>query len=342
MQYRSCHWINIASINFNGRVDTNEKFIAFCCEPIYGIPAIAFSDTAEETAKAFLQLQEDMIETSKTKGEALCEGCASCTHYQMGDHKQADGKIHYINMSMYPAPCQSNCFYCGFNQRGDTKYKKTEEAGRGYNKLFGMLEYYKNTNLIAEDAAWQVSTGEISIHPYKDRIMDLVGTYKTEFRTNCFKFDERIAANLKANPKSFINLSIDAGTPETWKKIKGFDNFYEVTDNLVEYRMNCTTPEQITLKYIMLPGYNDNLTDFNAVVEIMNILDVPQLTLSRNMGSKYNVSVEERGALLTVTTYLAAVLKKNNKGLIFHHGYMPEEQKFVTDNVDNLIAQGKI
>jgi len=342
MQYRSCHWINIASINFNGRVDKNGKFIAYCCEPLAGIPAVAFSDTAEETAKEFLKLQADMIETSKSKDEVLCEGCSYCSHYKEQEWPQADGKIHYVNMSMYPAPCQSNCFYCGFNQRGDTKYKKTEEAEQGYNKLFGMLEYYKENNLIADDAGWQVSTGEITIHPYKDRIMDLVGNYRTEFRTNCFKFDKRIAENLKANPQSFINLSIDAGTPETWEKIKGFDNFYDVTDNLVEYRMSCTNPEQITLKYIILPGVNDNLADFTAIVEIMNILGVPHLTLSREMGAKYSASTEARGALLTATAYLAAVLKKNNKGFIFHHGYMPEEQKFVTDNVDNLIAQGKI
>ena len=69
------------------------------------------------------------------------------------------------------------------------------------------------------------------------------------FYTNAFVFDEDIAQNMHNNPNSFINLSIDAGTPQTWKKVKGFDNFDKVTDNLVKYYVNCARPGQITLKY---------------------------------------------------------------------------------------------
>ena len=54
---------------------------------------------------------------------------------------------------------------------------------------------------------WQISTGEITIHPYKDRILDLVKNDRACFYTNAFIFDEKIAANLKVNPNSAINLS---------------------------------------------------------------------------------------------------------------------------------------
>ena len=336
MPYRSCWNIENASINFNGSVDNGSKFIAFCCEPIGTRPAIAFDETAEQTARRFLELRTDMIDLSKTKDTALCDGCAGCTHYKLDEHDKADGTIHYINLSMYPAPCQSNCFYCGFNQRGQTKYKKTEAAERGYEKLFGMLEYYDDNNLISKEARWQISTGEIAIHPYKDRILDLVNDQEAEFRTNCFIFDEGIAKNLNSNPKSFINLSIDSGTPETWYKIKRVDNFYDVTDNLVSYYMNCTRTGQITLKYIILPGVNDNMRDYESLVEIMNILEVQNLTLSREMSSKYNSTQQQRTNLVIATAYLAAVLMKNGKTFDFHHGYTEQERDIILTKCENL------
>ena len=342
MQYRSCWNIENACINFNGSVDGGSRFIAFCCEPLGDIPAIAFEETAEQTARCFLELRTKMIDLSKAKDKALCAGCADCTHYKSGEHGRADGLIHYINLSMYPAPCQSNCFYCGFNLRGQTKYRSTKEAEQGYEKLFSMLEYYDEYDLIAKDARWQISTGEIAIHPYKDRILDLVKDQEAEFRTNCFIFNEGIAGNLASNPNSFINLSIDAGTPETWLKVKRVDNFYEVTDNLVSYYMSCTRPGQITLKYIVLPGVNDNMRDYESLAEIMNILEVQNLTLSREMGSKYNSTSQQRVDLVIATAYLAAVLKKSGKTFDFHHGFIEIEREHILAKCEEIIQAGKV
>ena len=40
------------------------------------------------------------------------------------------------------------------------------------------------------------------------------------FYTNAFIYDEDIANILKKNKNARLNISIDAGTPQTWKKIK--------------------------------------------------------------------------------------------------------------------------
>lgn len=69
------------------------------------------------------------------------------------------------------------------------------------------------SGILSQDAAWQVSCGEIAIHPYHDRILQLVRKKHAVFYTNCMKYDEAVAQNLHDNPKSSINFSIDAGTP---------------------------------------------------------------------------------------------------------------------------------
>lgn len=130
----------------------------------------------------------------------------------------SDGLVHYVNLSMYPAPCQCKCIYCAIQRDKKFMNASTEEAKKAYDKLFEMLEYAVEHEIIAPDARWQVSSGEITIHPYKDRIIELVKNKSSIFYTNCFLFDEKIAGILHDNPNSAINLSIDAGLPQTWKK----------------------------------------------------------------------------------------------------------------------------
>ncbi len=196
--------------------------------------------------------------------------------------------IHYVNLSMYPAPCQCKCIYCGVHKGESGAFNKAA-CGEYYEQLFETLDYAREIGLIAANATWQVSSGEIAIHPYKDRIFNLIKNQRVVFYTNCFIFDEGIAQNLSANPNSAINLSIDAGTPQTWLKVKGVNNFEDIAINLVKYFNASARPGQITLKYIVLPGINDNIQDYLSVIELMKILKVKHLTIARDTSIKYSI-----------------------------------------------------
>lgn len=119
---------------------------------------------------------------------------------------------------MYPAPCQSRCIYC--NIPNENQSVTGDAAKTACEKLFDMLDLAERCGILAPNAVWQVSSGEIAIHPYHDRIMKLVQGKAAAFYTNCMKFDEAVAQNLHDNPNSTINLSVDSGTRETWKKSK--------------------------------------------------------------------------------------------------------------------------
>ena len=62
-----------------------------------------------------------------------------------------------------------------------------------------------------------------------------------------------------------IITSIDAGTRETFKKIKRNDMFDKVMENLRKYPVNKT---KLILKYLILEGVNDNETDIDRFYEI--------------------------------------------------------------------------
>jgi hypothetical protein len=229
---------------------------------------------------------------------------------------------------------------CGVHSGESGRFNKAQ-CGEYYEKMFDALNYGLESGVIAPTATWQVSSGEIAIHPYKERILSLVKDRRTMFYTNCFIFDEGVANNLSKNQNSAINLSIDSGTPGTWFKVKGVDNFDIVTDNLVKYYTLSTRPGQITLKYIVLPGMNDNLGDYQSVIEIMKVLQVKHLDLSRNTRIKYASDAEQDENLIGAAGYLVALLHKN--GMSFGlFTYKPNERERVIAFAHELLKSGEV
>ena len=310
MSYRSCQMIEQAQLHFNGRIDTGKDIVALCCEGIEGKPCVALTEP-DETLINFLNQRNGLILESKISGSLsgkFSSGCERCPNYRMGDWA-SDGLIHYVNLSMYPSPCQCRCIYCNVYKENQSIQSETAKAA--YQQLFAMLDRAQECGLIAADAMWQVSCGEIAIHPWKDRILNYVAGKRAAFYTNCIKYDEAIAQNLHNNPASIINLSIDAGTPATWHKVKGLDNFETVTENLAKYYAESARKGQITLKYIVLPDTNDTYEDFVSLMEIMKVLGVQYLEISRDTRMKYHMEEEYRTKMLGGAAYLLALSHKN-------------------------------
>lgn len=342
MKFQSCPLISGMYLNINGCVDSNEPILTLCCENIPDKPGVAFKETAEESLENFIGMRSLVVAESIKNASTnqitskFIKGCTQCSKYVDSD-QEVSLFISYVNLSMYPAPCQCRCCYCEVEKQ----WKNTPEVQQGYEKLFKMLELAKESGMILANAVWQVSTGEITIHPYRKRIMELVRGQRSIFYTNAFRFDEDIAQNLHDNLGSAINVSIDAGTPATWNKVKGVNNFEEVTSNLVRYYKASGRPGQITLKYIILPDINDNYEDFASVMEIMKILEVKHLTVSRDMRYKYEYTDEYQMKLLGGSAYLLAMCHKNNF-TVDMFTYTSEEQKEVIQLAQEILRTNQI
>lgn len=336
LRYRSCNLINAFFININGNIlNPEQNYFALCCENIADIPATTFGKSPQESIERIVEVRIEALleELTNTPDEkrVYSKGCLSCANYQLGEWQRND-KILYVNFSMYPAPCQCKCFYCECRKNGSLDFSKSHEVEAAYNHMFDMLRHAKNIGLIAPNATYQVSSGEITVHPYKDRILEFTKNQPAFFFTNCFIFDEQIAQNLASNPKSFINLSIDAGTAETWYKVKGVDNFNKVLMNLESYNNRSARKGQITLKYIILPGVNDTDEDFASVIEIMKRLTVPSMELARDTGEKYSQDDEANEKLMQSAVRLATLLHSNNLK-IGMFTFTPEERERVIASV---------
>ena len=304
----SCPQIAGHSLNFEGPVD-GDRCIALCCEKhIPNHPAVGFAGTAEDTLERFLWMRVLAAAECRDNTESPRYGCRQCAHLRKADW-YFEPRICYVNLSMYPAPCQSKCIYCCEAEHLNRNF--TPDVNDAYEKLFDFLEYADQRGMIDPEAVWQVSSGEITLHPYRDRIMELVRDRHAVFYTNAFLFDEAIAQKLHNDPNSAIDLSIDAGTPETWRKVKGFDHLETVLSNLHRYRRNSARPGQIILKYIILPDVNDGPEDLSAAVEIAKRLDVRCLTIARDTEKRTSSGSEYRSKLLETAARLLALCQRN-------------------------------
>lgn len=304
MEYYSCEYLQDFYIIFNGQLDDN-KFMAFCCEGGLDYPGISIKEhTVTETLDSFLEYRNLIIETSKKFAEENPDsaaippinGCKDCVNFKKAEWKTKE-TVTRVNFSIYPSPCQCKCIYCNVHQR---KFEMTEEIKEKYEKVFDIVDELIRRKSVVADTSYQVSCGEITIHPYKDRIYEYVKDKIGHFYTNCFKYDENIAEHLRKSSKSTMNLSIDAGFSDTWQKVKGVNNFEKVLDNLVQYSNAAQDSNQVTLKYIVMPGINTTEGDYMNLISIMNSLKITRLEVSRDVRYKYDSTVDKTDLLYSV------------------------------------------
>ena len=315
--YRSCTDLETCDMMIATHIGETTKILSPCCVLSVSNSAAELTDDPEESLNNFLEFRRNMIEENKRvyhtddQTRVYTNQCLYCPKYNIDEWGAiTSDTIPYINLSMYPSPCQSKCLYCNIHLSDQSIDDRSKEA---YDRVFKFLRYLKENNILKEDIIYQVSTGEISIHPYKDKILEIVDGSPVTFFSNCYKFDQEIANHLKADARSTINVSIDSGTATTWKKIKGYNTFNSVLNNVRKYYKYCdqVNHQQIGLKYIVLPGINTRMEDYLGIIKIMKEFDIKDLIISRDVRVMYNMPETDKDELFNHIIDIATVCRLN-------------------------------
>ena len=139
-----------------------------------------------------------------------------------------------------------------------------------------------------------------------DAVLDLVheSRWGMAFHTNGIVYSEKAAMTVSNNKASIINVSLDSGTRETYKKIKRVDMFDRVVANLCKYAdAGCG----IHLKYILLSGYNDNIDEVNAFINIAADIGVRKVILSWNQYDYCDGVSNNTGSIPCLTEYMFCI-----------------------------------
>jgi hypothetical protein len=259
--------------------------IAFCCyfdESRRNPPRVAYIDSPQDFAREIISYREkcsDIITVGSSDDANLIfhEKCLICP-YRIEKRPPDMSKLDSLSIGNYPSYCNCSCVYCNFSIRNQSNDLTNTIKNSKLPLICDTIPYLEEAGLIWDNTAFMIVSGEITVSPFKEKVYAAMQGRKVSWLSNCFVYDSNIAENLKANKESLVNISIDAGTPEAWHKVKGFPNFYEVVENLKLYHK----AGKITLKFIILPGINDTIADYKGVAELMLALDVPVLTISKN------------------------------------------------------------
>ena len=284
--------------------------LCFCCESQSGFlstrPDFPYLDNAEETIINFLQKRKAIIDRVIPIG---CVGCQFLHHRNVFDRK-----IKIINISCYPSVCQAKCIYCGVHTDPQNNYQNVKNSQQP-KMIIEMIQYLQKSNLLDDDCRIDFAPAEITILPHKDLLLDVTSKYKATFYTNAFLFEPKIADSMKKN-NSTIYVSLDSGTKETFKLVKGCDLFEKVLANLKKYREY----NAFVLKYNILSGVNDSDADIAGIVEILKLLNLDFLNLS----FEYNMPI--RTAFYSIVKFVTK-LKENNLSFIFNAIYTQTQIK---------------
>ncbi|MBQ4124318.1 radical SAM protein [bacterium] len=169
--------------------------------------------------------------------------------------------------------CDCSCVYCCEQYLSGRKIVLKSKKSDYYDLLPIIKELYKQNMIDKKGLDVHFQGGNVSV---LDEFEDLVsifiknGVKRIEIATNGIEYlpiIEQIAE------KTFVdvNISIDAGTKETFKKIKTVDKFENVVDNLKKY---AKLPILLRLKYIIVRGYNDSVEEIEKYINLMKELGI--------------------------------------------------------------------
>ena len=226
--------------------------LQFCCSD-FGkktSPALEFNGNYRFSIKKFLDLRNDFIDRISHSLPTSCDGCPCIeeTYYAV------DKRIEELAFSENGV-CNLSCCYC-------ESIAKCNKQVTTDIQLQDVLDNLIKQKCINESLRVDVACGEISVHPQKSEIYKTLFGYTGEVLTNSVLYDNELASLLYNGYT--IMVSVDAGTAETYLKVKGKNVFDTVRKNLKKYYQN----GNVQLKFIFLPGVNDNVQDINGFLEL--------------------------------------------------------------------------
>lgn len=281
---------------FDGKAgdDSGGHSLKSCCSD-YGKNNVDFVPIGDNLAKAFrefIKLRDDTISRLNKGQPTKCDGCIELRLLT------GSSDFSYVIFNELGI-CNCRCLYCNYEER----LGRDVSGDADFVRLMGLIEDYG----FNADGVIELCNGEITIHPQRKMIYEAVKDYRVMFLINGLVYDEFIRRKLE-NGSGILNLSIDCGTRETFKKVKGLDAFDRVVGNLKRYA-RCRKGV-LNLKFIVCPGINDNREDIDGFIGLCVELDVTNAHISHDLRLSYKDYDNEQ--TVVAVQYMLEKLKENS------------------------------
>lgn len=198
----------------------------------------------------------------------LPDTCKTC-YNNKDNYIYVSRKLNSFNFS-FRGWCNYKCQYCSAH-RPELK---------NYNADFSLEQYLielENLCMVNDIFSVLYAVGESCLNEKRFGLYSHCKKkeYFLDVFTNCSVFDDELSKLAHSVPV-IVRKSFDAGTPETYEKIKGVDFYEKVVENAKRY----TEAPFLGLnpKYLFVPGVNDNMKDVDGFVRLCVHLHVDFVT----------------------------------------------------------------
>ncbi len=181
--------------------------------------------------------------------------------------------------------CNAKCVYCSFGYINNSfKYR-----------VLPVINSMIGNQILSKKARVYMSGGEITISPEFETMFSTLAKYldtKVEILTSGIKYSESIKQAF-IEDKCILVISLDSADKETFKQIKQVDCFNSVINNIKTYiAASDFARDNITLKYILVDGINDNKEKISKFVHLVKDLGVNNIRMDVDFVKyKYSKSI---------------------------------------------------
>ena len=245
MKKKICSWLDS---NIRGGIQILDDRIYPCCgisEPMFAEKDLDYSKITVEDIRA---KRNELVEQINA-GNA-CQKCEQIIEKEEEDINV--GKISYLSIGLF-STCNLRCKYCYFTHDELSKKLTPQRT-----QLLPFVKKLAEGGFLKDDVQMGVAGGEPTLfedlpetlkyleeHFSKPSVI-LLSNSSVTARVN------KIIEELKdCKLSKTLYTSIDAGTPQTYEKIRGRDLFKNATENIINYAKN-NIFDKITLKYILM------------------------------------------------------------------------------------------
>ncbi len=209
------------------------------------------------------EIKENRIKEQLNKTIYDCEKCYRLSEYKF-KHQRKISEFHFSHCRT----CNSKCVYCS---------KEYNDSGLNYD-TYPIIKDLIEKGFYSPGGEATFQGGEPLLMHHFNELIELFTSNGTKVRVHSsgIKYSHEVEKALK-NDNGTIVISLDSSNRETYKKIKRVDCFDKVVENIEKY--SYANSNNITIKYIIVPGYNDNLYETDNFLTLMKKLGIKNIAL---------------------------------------------------------------
>jgi pyruvate-formate lyase-activating enzyme len=243
--------------NQGGFIAYDVDIFSPCCSK--QAPRIKRTGNFENDMDLYAAVLTQLIEDIKNGKPTVCDGCRTLRE---DCYPIVPALPNTINLStgFGKDKCNFNCTYCGQKVFNTIKNEMT-----AYDIFADCVTNHRGLAIL-----W--NAGEITINPHCEKILDLWldNNICGQICTNASIHNSKLASVLRYTDTT-LNVSVDAGTRETFARVKGVDCFEKVVGNLDKYADFANT---IELKYVCCHEMNFTNDDILGFLTLANRLSL--------------------------------------------------------------------